>query len=820
MIASRRALLPLFLVSAAAVGFEIALTRYFAIASWSEYGYWVISITMVGFAVSGVVLSLFKDRFMRHGELLMFAIPVGLLVTATIGFYLMTLVPFNPLEFQNPEAWVDQLLNIWKYYAALFPFYFLTGLYIGLYFLTYQEAIPQVYAADLIGAGAGALLVLVLMFWVHPFHLLGALLPLLAGASLYHKPKRLRIHGAALTVGLLGLVALCEVALFMFNRADFNEYKAIYAPLHVKGDKVVQELRSPRGYFLVLDNFTERLDTDFSNNAKLLKAAAPPLTYGLYNDGNRLTSLPKPGSYDESYVNATLDGFPYQLRPTASVLLIGTRGGFRMREVLSQGATAVTAIEPDETLYGLLRSQRDNPIAQTLADPRVRLVRASPAMMIAGSSNADRFDVVDIASDFLNQSDANKFAFTVEAVQGYLKVVKDDGVVSIPASIREFTVYAVKMLDTVRAALKANGIASPQDHVLVYRSSWNVRILVSPRPFSAKEIAQLREFAGKRSFDTSYFKGIDPAKIDVWNDLPLVSFESQTILSSGDKASDALMDESLKLFSAEHDAFVRGHFFEVEPSTRDRPFFYSVLRLSELRTVLKKIALIPREELGMLINIAVLVQSVLIAVAILWLPLLRWRDKRPRTDVLLDAVLYFAGLGLGFLFLEIYLIEKASFFLDDRTYGFAVVLAGMLIFSGLGSYLSGRYLARPRRGLAIACSVIVAWIAAAWFLMDPLLLALLDAPTAVKWTVLLAVTAPLSVALGFPFPLGLYLFRGDRSPFLPWAWSLNGSFSVIATPLANVLAVTLGYKIVLAVSIALYILVFVSYPVARGENRI
>jgi spermidine synthase len=818
MSAPRTVLIPLFLVSAAAVGFEIALTRYFAIASWSEYGYWVISITMVGFAVSGVVLSLFKDAFTRRGELLMFAIPVGLVATATAGFYLMTLVPFNPLEFQNPDAWFDQLLNIWKFYAVLFPFYFLTGLYIGLYFLTYQEAIPRVYAADLVGAGVGALLVLALMFWLHPFHLLGALLPLLAIASLLHRSKRIRIQRVALVVGLIALVALCELALFMFNRADFNEYKAIYAPLHVRGDKVVQELRSPRGYFLVLDNFTERLDTDFSNNAKLLKAAAPPQTYGLYNDGNRITSLPKSGSYDESYVRATLDAFPYEVKPKASVLLIDTRGGFRVREVLAQGATAVTALEPDDTLYSLLRTQRDNPVAQALADPRVQLLHASPAMLTASTKR--QFDVIDIASDFLNQSDANKFAFTVEAVQGYLGAVKEDGIVSIPASIREFTVYAVKLIDTVRAALKANGVAVPQDNILVYRSSWNVRILISPRPFSAGEIRRLRAFAGKRSFDTSYFKGIDPAKVEIWNDLPLVSFESQTILSRGDKASDALMDETLKLFSAEHDTFVRGHFFKLDPSTHDRPFFYSVLRLSELRTVLKKIALIPREELGLLINVAVLAQSVLIALAILWLPLLRWRSKRPRTDVLLDAVLYFAGLGLGFLFLEIYLIEKASFFLDDRTYGFALVLAGMLIFSGLGSFLSGRYLANPRRGLGIACSVIIVWVLAAWLLMDHLLLSLLGAPIALKGAVLLAVTAPLSVALGFPFPLGLYLFRGDRSPFLPWAWSLNGSFSVIATPLANVLAVTLGYKIVLVLSAALYALVLMAYPVARGENKI
>ena len=517
-------------------------------------------------------------------------------------------------------------------------------------------------------------------------------------------------------------------------------------------------------------------------------------------------------------MRAALDAFPYELRPAAAALLVGTRGGFRMREALALGAASVTALEPDATLYRLLRAQRDNPVAAALADRRVRLLPQSPAMLTV--AEAGRFDLVDIAADFLNQADANKFAFTVEAVQGYYRVLKDDGIVSIPVSIREFTVYAVKMIETARAALAGLGVAAPQEHIAVYRSTWNARILVSKRPFTAAEIARLKVFAGRRSFDTSFYPGLDPAKAEIWNDLPLVSFESETILSAGDKAADALMDESLKLFSPEHDAFVRGHFFNLAPATHDRPFFYSVLHLSELGGILKRIAIIPREELGLLINVAVLVQAVIIAALILGLPLIRWRGSRPRTEAILKAILYFAGLGLGFLFLEIFLIEKASFFLNDRTYGFTVVLAGMLIFSGLGSYFAGRYLEHPRRGLMLAAAIIFAWIIVALLLLDELLLLLLAAPTALKWLALLVMIAPLSFALGFPFPLGLYLFRGDRSHFLPWAWSLNGSFSVIATPLANLLALTTGYKILLMLSMLLYAVVLVAYPLARGENRI
>ncbi len=104
--------MPLFLISASAVGFEIALTRYFAVAKWSEYGYWVISIVMVGFALSGVVLALFRDAFARNGAWLLAALPALLIATAAAGFHLTTTNPFNPLQLQNQATWAPQLANI------------------------------------------------------------------------------------------------------------------------------------------------------------------------------------------------------------------------------------------------------------------------------------------------------------------------------------------------------------------------------------------------------------------------------------------------------------------------------------------------------------------------------------------------------------------------------------------------------------------------------------------------------------------------------------------------------------------------------------
>src|SRR5579872_2993240 len=133
--AQRAPLAALFLISAASLGFEIALTRYFAVAKWSEYGYWVISIVLAGFALSGVVMALARDWFARNGAVLMAALPAALIVAAAGGYHLVTTNPFNPLQLQNPATIAPQLADIAGYYAALLPFFFLTGMFVALSFI-------------------------------------------------------------------------------------------------------------------------------------------------------------------------------------------------------------------------------------------------------------------------------------------------------------------------------------------------------------------------------------------------------------------------------------------------------------------------------------------------------------------------------------------------------------------------------------------------------------------------------------------------------------------------------------------------------------
>jgi len=59
-----------------------------------------------------------------------------------------------------------------------------------------------------------------------------------------------------------------------------------------------------------------------------------------------------------------------------------------------------------------------------------------------------------------------------------------------------------------------------------------------------------------------------------------------------------------------------------------------------------------------------------------------------------------------------------------------------------------------------------------------------------------------------PFPLGLKLLSsvnesaGDKH--IPWAWGINGVFSVVSVVLATIIAVELGFVWVMVFAIAAY----------------
>ena len=796
-------LLPLFLVSLAAVGYETALTRYFAVAKWSEYGYWVISIVMVGFALSGVAIALWRDAFARNGERLLATLPPVLVATAAAGYYMVTVNPFNPLQLQNPATYEPQLWNMGLYYLTLLPFFFLAGTFISLNFVLHARRIGIVYGFDLTGAGAGSASVLAAMFAVHAFNLVPLLLVPLAASALF-VDRRWRLKSVAATaLILLG----SEAGLLTDPQAAFNDFKSIYAPLHTPDAQTVAQVLSPRGDYLLLNDFQERVDTDISNNAGIMNISGPPRTFGLYRDGNRIAALPMDGNWDVRYADGALDALPYKLIPGARVLLAGASGGFRVREVLALGASKVRVLEPEPVLANALRMGM-GPSPRLPVDPQIRIADESPLADVSGVH-----DIVDISADFLDSAEANGTAFTTEAIAVYLRGLPDAGIVSIPASIRDFPIYALRMLATARAGLLEAGIADPAAHVVVYRSAWSVRILLSRSAWTADQIAAIKKFCDDRSFDVSWYAGMDvvAARANLYNDLPRVSFGEGEVETNG--SDDAIADEAQAVLNGEPTPSAQ--FFNLSPITLDRPFFYAAPRLDRVGTILKRLEILPQQEVGVLVNLAVLGQALIIATIVLLVPLAGRRRLGGETPML-RAVVYFPALGLGFLFVEIFLIEKASLWLNDRTSGFALVLTGMLVFSGLGSLAAGRLARAPGISMLFICGAVLVWMVASLLFLQPLILATLTWSWACRAAALMAVVAPVSILMGLPFPLGLS--RAGSGGLLPWAWGLNGAFSVVATPLANLIAREAGFDRVLLCAAILYGLALITFPITRRRH--
>ena len=159
---------------------------------------------------------------------------------------------------------------------------------------------------------------------------------------------------------------------------------------------------------------------------------------------------------------------------------------------------------------------------------------------------------------------------------------------SIPVSIREFPVYALRMLATVRAALLP-GRRSPIPAAARHRLPLGLERAhpaVAARPGRAARIAAVREFCDDRSFDISCYPGIDvaAARANIYNDLPAVSFDAGEV-SRASGPDDAIADEAGAVLRRPADA-VAPRRSTSSPITLDRPFFYAMLRLDQLGTIL------------------------------------------------------------------------------------------------------------------------------------------------------------------------------------------------------------------------------------------
>lgn len=162
------------------------------------------------------------------------------------------------------------------------------------------------------------------------------------------------------------------------------------------------------------------------------------------------------------------------------------------------------------------------------------------------------------------------------------------------------------------------------------------------------------------------------------------------------------------------------------------------------------------------------------------------------------TLVYFALLGLGYLCVEIPLLQRFILFLGHPAYAMATVLFALLLFSGLGSLLSRRV------PLRLVLSLLPLLVVAYALGLSALFGATLAAPLWGRLLVAVVALAPPGLLMGMPFPKGLALLERGSPTLIAWAWGVNGAVSVVASILAALLALSFGFLAVLAVGAGCY----------------
>ena len=177
------------------------------------------------------------------------------------------------------------------------------------------------------------------------------------------------------------------------------------------------------------------------------------------------------------------------------------------------------------------------------------------------------------------------------------------------------------------------------------------------------------------------------------------------------------------------------------------------------------------------------------------------------TSQTLPALTYFAMLGLGFMFVEVTMIQKSILPLENPSYAFATVLTAILISSGLGSFISSGFPKLKIRYFLLLLGVLIFL----YSIILPLFLNIISSYSLkLKIPMVFIVLMPLGFFMGIPFPMGMKLLGQKNEALIPWAWAVNGCLSVLAPILTIMLAMTMGFKAAMWLGAIAYLLAFVS----------
>jgi hypothetical protein len=676
------------------------------------------------------------------------------------------------------------------YLLIVIPFFF-AGLTLGTAFSAGAQAISILYFADLIGAGLGCLLV-VLALGLLPGQavvILAAVMGVLAAIafSLQSEPISPRAGASGedwrraqrrLLPALVAFLALLTLMVIPQAETIYQLYIPPSKPLSVAYDETSGVTLEYTGW-----NPFSRIDVMGSPEMRGLAWGLSGAYQGdtvrqkfITVDAAAITPINEwHGNMDElAFLNYTPASLAYRLIDRPRALIIGPGGGIDVLTALYNGAREITAVEINPLIVNELMRDRYREFSGGLYTDyeQVHVIVAEGRNFVARSDEV--YDVIQLsqvdtwaAASSGAYSLSENYLYTVEAFHDYLDHLTPSGILTIGRWYLEPPAQAMRLVTIGATVLSQRGVKDPSQHFVVVRAGDTSTLLMKQIPFTPEEIVRLREIIEPLYFTFLYAPGAPDS------DPRFVAF-----FQAKDKR-----------------AFYKSYPLDVTPTTDDRPFFFENYGWTNFGTFRS----------GKLTLTILFVQALILATAFILWPLWRFRRDGLQVPGVRGFLIYFAALGIGFIFIELGLMQRFILFLGHPTYSISVVLFSVLIFSGLGSFLSNRWRERPYHGQRMAIPLLVGLTLIYTPSLPVALEAALPWPLAARVALSIAILAPLGLVMGMPFPLGIHLAHRVNIRLVPWAWGVNGFASVIGSILSIMLAQSYGFKVVLVLAVVIYI---------------
>jgi SAM-dependent methyltransferase len=678
--------------------------------------------------------------------------------------------------------------------------FFLAGVCIGYMISRAGEEINRLYFADLLGAGVGTMLSIV------GINYLGAEATIYAAAAAGGLSATLLLTKGVRRSLRMGTTAVLFLSVAMTVIASRHEIFPVYFPPH-KIFRTAMEPHYSRWHIVSRIDIFPPEHSIFIGGGAMSPTYKGPITpvRVIYQDGHAPTGIVKVPDGDLSNVpilDYILQGAPYVVKPNAEqALVIGVGGGIDVLIALAYGARHVVGVEVNPVTVDAVKNTYADFGGRIFDRPEVELINAEGRHYLTTTDR--QFDVIQLsgvdtysALSMGAYALAENYLYTVEAIQDFWDHLSPGGILSFSRFLFAPPRENLRLVSVQLEALHRMGIENPERHFIIISgptpfAPW-AEILLKETPFTPEEAAVYRRWAMSMKFYMVYD--------------PFVK-------------SDNAFNWLIRAPHAERAMFIETYPYDISAITDDNPFFFQYYRWQSLTRPMKSSGGVPINQLplGLLVMLVSLVQIFVLAGISIIVPLLPQRSLLRQVEHKWRLLAYFGALGLGFITVEITLLQKFAVFVGGPIYSMAITLFAILVFSGLGSLSAPRIGGSMGHKLTIIFIMLAAAIAGEMLFVNFAIPKLMFLPHEARCLVAILALAPLATVMGMPFPTGIRFAQLLGDAIIPWAWGINAVTTTLGSIACILASMEVGFTASLLSAGIIYLVGFVALrPVTRA----